>query len=241
MTSPGGHPITRARWPMGCSSKHRWRPHRVDSGMQGGVRADPRSAAISDSDPRGPTGARSPAAAQRARRAPAAAAAPDAPAGCCRRSRCSRLESAREALETLRQALELGRQSGAIRSFRGRGRRVSVSCCASLRPAFAAAATGRPRTCMSCWPPSRGAEGGAEVAQSGKPNRKSAYRWWGPAPVLSTRETQILQRLSQGYSNLAVGQQLFPVPKYGQVAPQPEVRQVGGAQSYPGGACCNTA
>lgn len=111
-----------------------------------------------------------------------------------------------EALATLRQALELGRQSGAIRIFLDEG----APCLALLRELEPASRGARERSgsyIHELLAGFEGAEGG-----DGAPDVSVATAEPLAAPRLSAREAQILQRLSQGYSNLAVGQQLFLSP-----------------------------
>lgn len=132
-----------------------------------------------------------------------------------------------DALETLRQALELGRQSAAIRLFVDEGAEC-LSLLRELEPGLHAARREVEavyvRTLLGAFD---GIESETEVAEqaptagaaigppagtpAGTPEGTPAGTPAG-TPLLSARESQILQRLSRGYSNLAVGQQLFLSP-----------------------------
>lgn len=115
------------------------------------------------------------------------------------------LEERAGAVAALREALALAQQSGAIRAFVDAG----GECRALLRE-LVRGAHAEPRDpavvfALELLAAFDGAEGNADSGAGSE----------GEAPdgtVLSAREAQILQRLSQGYSNLAVGQQLFLSP-----------------------------
>jgi LuxR family maltose regulon positive regulatory protein len=104
------------------------------------------------------------------------------------------------AIEAMRQAVDLGSPTGAIRIFLDEG-----SECRSLLQELER--SGR-------WPDPQGfldslrtafeeTEGGEQIISKAAPEQSL---------TLSTRELQIIQRLAEGHSNLAVGQQLFLSP-----------------------------
>ncbi|HTT04586.1 MAG TPA: LuxR C-terminal-related transcriptional regulator [Steroidobacteraceae bacterium] len=119
------------------------------------------------------------------------------------------------AVDALRRALALARHSGAIRAFVDEG-----SECRALLRELVQAAHAEPDDPSVVFAAALlaafdGAEGGADSdagPDSEAPAAGVRVDAAADGTVLSAREAQILQRLSQGYSNLAVGQQLFLSP-----------------------------
>lgn len=120
-----------------------------------------------------------------------------------------------EAVEALRRALALAQQSGAIRAFVDEG----GECRSLLRELVQSAHGERGDQAVvfatELLAAFDGAEGGADSGAGldrEAPAASVPVEGAAAGTVLSAREAQILQRLSQGYSNLAVGQQLFLSP-----------------------------
>lgn len=108
------------------------------------------------------------------------------------------------ALGSLIEALRMARTMGAIRTFADEGPACGRLLQALVNDRAIVADRGLgghlARVIEACLPASASVEAGAEPLAA------------APSDRLSTREIQILQRLSQGYSNLAVAQQLFVSP-----------------------------
>jgi LuxR family maltose regulon positive regulatory protein len=106
-----------------------------------------------------------------------------------------------EALAAMRRAVETGHRSGALRLFIDEGRR-----CQMLLQALSIQSAVRDPEALAYLEQLRGAfpSTDAEVPAADRPEPA--------AEPLSARERQILQRLAMGFSNLAVGQQLFLSP-----------------------------
>lgn len=115
------------------------------------------------------------------------------------------LEQHAEALQAMRAAVELGHQSGAIRSFADEGPR----CLALLQQLDRERSRAAPVEIRAYLQRLLAAFDGSEgMGEAPLPQLSPAP---GSSP-LSARESQILQQLAQGHSNLMLGQQLFLSP-----------------------------
>jgi ATP/maltotriose-dependent transcriptional regulator MalT len=109
------------------------------------------------------------------------------------------------AIESMRVAVDLGLKSGAIRIFADEG-----ALCLTLLSELDHMLQGTPTSPTTLYV--RELLAAFDDAQSLSPGSATAGRTPATSAVLSARELQILHRLAQGHSNLAVGQQLFLSP-----------------------------
>jgi LuxR family transcriptional regulator, maltose regulon positive regulatory protein len=109
------------------------------------------------------------------------------------------------ALVSMRVALDLGTKSGAVRTFADEG-----SSCHALLSELDRTSPGAPNSTPNVY--LRGLLTAFDGAQAADPAASAGDPIRAAPAVLSAREVQILQRLAQGHSNLAVGQQLFLSP-----------------------------
>jgi LuxR family transcriptional regulator, maltose regulon positive regulatory protein len=110
-----------------------------------------------------------------------------------------------QAIASMREAVDLGLKSGAIRVFADEG-----ATCLTLLRELERVSQGAPT--LPTFQYLRGLIAAFDGAQDPDTGADMSGPTPTPSTVLSSRELQILERLAQGHSNLAVGQQLFLSP-----------------------------